>query len=170
MKDYKNSIRISGEVDFHILSDECQSINSFKFGDLVWKPNYYSKNKLNIPIISVKHQHIIPYEYNTEYYQSGPALAGIGIITWKNHEKILLMFEEFPNNIQLIFMQYYKAFNEAIEGITANEVLDADIDSYVYDQLVSILEQYPFNDYYDDIDYIKAFRELTDYLADNDWV
>jgi hypothetical protein len=95
------------------------------------------------------------------------ALSGIGLVTWVNHEKEVIMFHNFSNEQRLTFMRKYKEFSELLEGISSNEDL-TNVKANQSKQIVkNIVNNTPLEEY-KELNYLPAFREMSDFFVDND--
>ena len=166
-KNYNNSLPNKNmEASFHHEkfdnnSDDIKNINDpkYKLGDLIWKKN--------MPEVVVQHYNISDYDYSTEYFTEMEALSGIGLVTWMNHEKNVIMFHNFSNEQKLTFMRKYKEFSELLEGISSNEDL-TNVKANQSKQIIkNIVNNTPLEEY-KELNYLPAFREMSDFFVDND--
>ena len=131
----------------------------YKLGDLIWKRN--------MPEVVVEHSNISDYDYSTEYFKDMEALSGIGLVTWMNHEKKVIIFHDFSNEQKLRFMIEYKRFSELLEGITSDEDLSNVKANQSKETILNIVNNTPLKDY-KELNYLPAFRELSDFFVNND--
>ena len=166
-KNYNNSLPNKNmEASFHHEkfdnnSDDIKNINDpkYKLGDLIWKKN--------MPEVVVQHYNISDYDYSTEYFTEMEALSGIGLVTWMNHEKNVIMFHNFSNEQKLTFMRKYKEFSELLEGISSNEDL-TNVKANQSKQIIkNIVNNTPLEEY-KELNYLPAFREMSDFFVNND--
>lgn len=166
-KNYNNSLpNQDEEASFHHEkfdnnSEDIKNINDpkYKLGDLIWKRN--------MPEVVVQHYNISDYDYSTKYFTEVAALSGIGLVTWMNHEKKVIMFHNFSNEQKLTFMRKYKEFSELLEGISSDEDLN-NVKANQSKQIIkNIVNNTPLNEY-KDLKYLQAFREMSDFFVDND--
>ena len=166
-KNYNNSLPNKNmEASFHHEkfdnnSDDIKNINDpkYKLGDLIWKKN--------MPEVVVQHYNISDYDYSTEYFTEMEALSGIGLVTWVNHEKEVIMFHNFSNEQKLTFMRKYKEFSELLEGISSNEDL-TNVKANQSKQIIkNIVNNTPLEEY-KELNYLPAFREMSDFFVNND--
>ena len=166
-KNYNNSLPNKNmEASFHHEkfdnnSDDIKNINDpkYKLGDLIWKKN--------MPEVVVQHYNISDYDYSTEYFTEMEALSGIGLVTWVNHEKEVIMFHNFSNEQKLTFMRKYKEFSELLEGISSNEDL-TNVKANQSKQIIkNIVNNTPLEEY-KELNYLPAFREMSDFFVAND--
>ena len=166
-KNYNNSLpNQDKEASFHHEkfdnnSDDIKNINDpkYKLGDLIWKKN--------MPEVVVQHYNISDYDYSTEYFTEMEALSGIGLVTWVNHEKEVIMFHNFSNEQKLTFMRKYKEFSELLEGISSNEDL-TNVKANQSKQIIkNIVNNTPLEEY-KELNYLPAFREMSDFFVNND--
>ena len=166
-KNYNNSLPNKNmEASFHHEkfdnnSDDIKNINDpkYKLGDLIWKKN--------MPEVVVQHYNISDYDYSTEYFTEMEALSGIGLVTWVNHEKNVIMFHNFSNEQKLTFMRKYKEFSELLEGISSNEDL-TNVKANQSKQIIkNIVNNTPLEEY-KELNYLPAFREMSDFFVNND--
>ena len=142
-------------------SEDIKNINDpkYKLGDLIWKKN--------MPEVVVQHYNISDYDYSTEYFTEMEALSGIGLVTWVNHEKNVIMFHKFSNEQKLTFMRKYKEFSELLEGISSNEDL-TNVKANQSKQIIkNIVNNTPLEEY-KEVNYLPAFREMSDFFVNND--
>ena len=166
-KNYNNSLpNQNKEASFHHEkfdnnSEDIKNINDpkYKLGDLIWKRN--------MPEVVVQHYNISDYDYSTEYFTEMEALSGIGLVTWLNHEKNVIMFHNFSNEQKLTFMRKYKEFSELLEGISSDEDLN-NVKANQSKQIIkNIVNNTPLEEY-KELNYLPAFREMSDFFVDND--
>ena len=166
-KNYNNSLPNKNmEASFHHEkfdnnSDDIKNINDpkYKLGDLIWKKN--------MPEVVVQHYNISDYDYSTDYFTEMEALSGIGLVTWVNHEKEVIMFHNFSNEQKLTFMRKYKEFSELLEGISSNEDL-TNVKANQSKQIIkNIVNNTPLEEY-KELNYLPAFREMSDFFVNND--
>ena len=166
-KNYNNSLPNQDEIasfhheKFDNNSDDIKNINDpkYKLGDLIWKKN--------MPEVVVQHYNISDYDYSTEYFTEMEALSGIGLVTWVNHEKEVIMFHNFSNEQKLTFMRKYKEFSELLEGISSNEDL-TNVKANQSKQIIkNIVNNTPLEEY-KELNYLPAFREMSDFFVNND--
>lgn len=168
-KNYNNSLpNKEMEASFHhekfdnnSNGEDIKNINDpkYKLGDLIWKKN--------MPEVVVQHYNISDYDYSTEYFTEMEALSGIGLVTWMNHEKKVIMFHNFSNEQRLTFMRKYKEFSELLEGISSNEDL-TNVKANQSKQIIkNIVNNTPLEEY-KELNYLPAFREMSDFFVNND--
>jgi hypothetical protein len=166
-KNYNNSLpNQDKEASFHNSfnnsnGEDIKNINDpkYKLGDLIWKRN--------MPEVVVEHSNISDYDYSTEYFTEMEALSGIGLVTWMNHEKKLIMFNDFSDDQKLTFMRKYKEFSELLEGISSDEDL-TNVKANQSKQIVkNIVNNTPLEEY-KELNYLPAFREMSDFFVNND--
>ena len=120
-----------------------------------------------MPEVVVQHYNISDYDYSTKYFTEVAALSGIGLVTWMNHEKKVIMFHNFSNEQKLTFMRKYKEFSELLEGISSDEDLN-NVKANQSKQIIkNIVNNTPLNEY-KDLKYLQAFREMSDFFVNND--
>ena len=165
-KSYNNSQPVNNTASFHHEkfdnnSEDIKNINDpkYKLGDLIWKRN--------MPEVVVQHYNISDYDYSTEYFTEMEALSGIGLVTWMNHEKKVIMFKDFSDQQKLAFMLKYKEFSELLEGISSNEVLTNVKAKQSKEIIEDIVKDTPLKEY-KELNYLPAFREMSDFFVDND--
>jgi hypothetical protein len=168
-KNYNNSLpNQDKEASFHhekfdnnSNGENIKNINDpkYKLGDLIWKKN--------MPEVVVQHYNISDYDYSTEYFTEMKALSGIGLVTWMNHEKKVIMFNDFSNQQKLAFMLKYKEFSELLESITSDEELDNEQTVKSNEIINNIVENTPLEEY-KELNYLPAFREMSDFFVNND--
>ena len=133
--------------------------SKYKLGDIIWKSN--------ITNVTVEHPEINPYDYLTEYFTNMKALSGIGLVTWMQHEKKVIMFKDFSNQQKLAFMLKYKEFSELLEGISSDEDLN-NVKANQSKQIIkNIVNNTPLEEY-KELNYLPAFREMSDFFVNND--
>jgi hypothetical protein len=159
-KDYNNSQPVNNTATFWKLDGPININNSkYKLGDIIWKPNE--------PVVSVNHPRITNADYSENYFINMEALSGIGVITWVQHEKKVIMFNDFSNSQKLSFMKSYKIKSELLEGISANEELNNDQITESTKIIRNIVNNTILKDY-TNLNYLPAFREMSDFFVDND--
>lgn len=172
-KTYNNSQPVNNTASFwhEIGENENNNINrnsisnininqsKYKLGDIIWKSN--------IPRVTVEHPKITPYDYSTKYFTNMEALSGIGLVTWMQHEKKVIMFNDFSNQQKLAFMLKYNEFSELLEGITSDEELDNEQTVQSNEIITNIVNNTPLKDYRE-LDYLPVFREMSDFFVAND--
>ena len=168
-KNYNNSLpNKEMEASFHHEkfdnnSEDIKNINDpkYKLGDLIWKKvmeeDYYE----------VVHSEIDKSVYVSDYFKNEIVLSGIGLVTWINHEKKVIMFNQFLNDQKLTFMKEYKKFSELLEGITSKQHLNNNTNNQSVKIIKNIVNNTPLEEY-KELNYLPAFREMSDFFVNND--
>jgi hypothetical protein len=172
-KNYNNSQPVNNTASFwheigenknnNINRNSISNINinqsKYKLGDIIWKSN--------ITNVTVEHSKIKPYDYLTKYFTNMKALSGIGLVTWMQHEKKVIMFKDFSDQQKLAFMLKYKEFSELLENITSDEELDNEQTVKSNEIIEDIVKDTPLKEY-KELNYLPAFREMSDFFVNND--